>query len=49
MILPPIVFSVGYTIKKPQFFQHLLTIAFFGIISTLLAISLQSGVLFLLN
>lgn len=49
LLLPPIVFSVGYSIKKPQFFQHFLTIIFFGTISTILAILMQTTLLSLLN
>jgi NhaP-type Na+/H+ or K+/H+ antiporter len=40
---------VGYTIKKPQFFQHFLTIVFFGIISTLLAMTIQAIIIYLLS
>jgi NhaP-type Na+/H+ or K+/H+ antiporter len=48
LLLPPIVFSVGYSINR-SFFQHLLAIVFFGIISTLLAVSMQGGLLALFN
>ena len=48
ILLPPIVFSVGYTIKT-EFFQHFLTIVFFGTVSTLLTIVAQGGLLFALK
>lgn len=36
-ILPPIIFSAGYNLKRKKFFQHFNYISLFGIIGTLVA------------
>lgn len=49
LLLPPIVFSVGYAVKKPEFFQNFLMIVFMGIISTIISIMLLSLLLLWIN
>ena len=35
MVLPPVIFSAGYSLKRRKFFQYIDLIAFFGIIGTI--------------
>ena len=47
--MPPIVFSVGYDLKKPEFFKNFLSIGFLGIFATLFSIMVQASVINLLS
>lgn len=40
LILPPIIFAAGYTLKKKKFFRYLKEICLYGIIGTLINFSL---------
>ncbi len=47
-ILPPIIFSAGYNLKRKKFFQHFNYITLFGVVGTFVAFLAFSGLNFLL-
>ena len=49
IILPPIIFSAGYSLRKSLFFENFGMISFLGIIGTIIGFVLLSGYLMLLN
>ena len=43
LVLPPIIFSAGYGLKKKNFFRYINSIALFGIVGTLINFGLISA------
>ena len=48
-ILPPIIFSAGYTLKKKNFFKNIYYIMSFGIVGTLIGMLVQTIILLTAN
>lgn len=49
IILPPIIFSAGYSLRKSLFFENFGIISFLGVIGTMIGFLMLSGYLIFLN
>lgn len=48
-MLPPIIFSAGYSLRKSLFFENFGMIWFLGVIGTIIGFIFLSGFIFLIN
>jgi sodium/hydrogen exchanger 8 len=49
LILPPIIFSAGFNIKKRKFFKNLPYILMFGVIGTVVNFATMSYLIYIFN
>jgi sodium/hydrogen exchanger 8 len=48
-ILPPIIFSAGYSLRKSLFFQHISLIGFLGVLGTIFTFIVLSACISFIN
>lgn len=48
-LLPPMIFSGGYNLKKRKFFQNFFYISLYGVFGTVMTFAIILGLTFLIN